>query len=79
MTDNFKVYTPLEAAEALKLTRRTLYNYLKSGQLKATKIGRGWRITQKNLEDFVAGGAEVEEANRYRGTRKPKGAKREDL
>lgn len=69
MSDNFKVYTPLEAAEVLKLTRRTLYSYLKSGQLKATKIGRGWRITQKNLEDFIANGAEVEDANRYRGKR----------
>ena len=37
--EEIKVYTLTEAVDILKVTRRTLYNYIKSGQLKAVKMG----------------------------------------
>ncbi len=41
-----KVYTLNEVAEILKVTRRTLYNYIKEGKLQAVKIGKSWRVEE---------------------------------
>jgi len=51
-----KLYTPEEAAQLLKVTRRSIYTYLKSGKLEAVKIGNGWRISQEALEKFLSQG-----------------------
>ena len=48
-----KVYTIDEVAELLHVTRRTVYNYIKEGKLKATKIGKYWRVTSKALEELL--------------------------
>lgn len=52
--DNLKVYTLDEVAEILKVTKRTLYNYLKAGTLPAVKIGKSYRITEANLQEFIS-------------------------
>lgn len=51
-----KVYTIDEIAELLHITRRTLYTYLKTGKLKAIKVGKYWRVTEENLKDFLSKG-----------------------
>lgn len=51
-----KLYTTEEAAQLLKVTRRSIYTYLKSGKLEAVKIGNGWRISQEALEKFLSQG-----------------------
>lgn len=51
-----KVYSVEEVADILKLTTRTIYAYIKSGQLKASKIGKYWRITPAALQDFIERG-----------------------
>ena len=48
-----KVYTLEELVEVLQVTRRTLYNYIKEGKLKAAKMGKYWRVTEKQLEEFL--------------------------
>ena len=53
-----KVYTLEELTELLQVTRRTLYNYVKSGKLKAVKIGKEWRVTEAALEAFLSTGTE---------------------
>ena len=55
MTD-LQTYTPEEVAEILKVTRRTIYNYIKSGDLKAVKMGKYWRVSEANLQDFIEHG-----------------------
>lgn len=57
MVRELKTYTLDEAADILKLTKRTLYNYVKSGKLKAVKFGKYWRVSQENLEAFMEQGA----------------------
>ena len=52
MTD-LQTYTPEEVAEILKVTRRTVYNYIKNGDLKAVKMGKYLRISRTNLKDFI--------------------------
>lgn len=41
--------TPDQVAEKLQLDRRTVYNKLKSGELKGTKVGDSWRIKSEDL------------------------------
>lgn len=55
MVTEIKVYDLLEVEEILKITRRTLYNYIKSGKLKAVKVGRVWRIRHEDLDAFLTG------------------------
>ena len=52
--NDLKTYTPEEAARILKVTRRTLYSYLASGALRSAKLGRIWRITPRDIEEFLA-------------------------
>lgn len=53
---DFILYTVEEVRNILKVTRRTLYNYIKSGDLKAVKIGKNWRIREQDLEIFLEKG-----------------------
>jgi len=53
MKEPMKVYTIEELVDVLHVTRRTIYNYLRSGSLKAAKMGKYWRVTEKQLEDFL--------------------------
>ncbi len=50
---DFVLYTVEEVRVMLKVTQRTLYNYIKNGDLKAVKIGKYWRIKQEDLQDFL--------------------------
>lgn len=59
MANELKVYTLEEIAELLHITRRTLYTYVKEGKLKAVKVGKYWRVTEKNLEEFLERGTEA--------------------
>lgn len=56
MADLMKVYTIEELVEILHVTRRTLYNYIKGGSLKAVKMGKYWRVTAEELERFLSTG-----------------------
>lgn len=42
-------YTPEEVAIKLKVSRRTIYNWIQEGKLKAVKIGHFWRISESEL------------------------------
>ena len=53
MVEEKRVYTIEEVVEMLQVTRRTVYNYIKEGKLKAVKVGKYWRITNKALEEFL--------------------------
>ena len=50
---DFKLYTIEEISSILKVTQRTVYNFIKSGNLKAIKIGKYWRIKHTDFQDFV--------------------------
>ena len=47
-----KLYTLSEIAEMLRLSRKTIYRYIKSGKLKASKVGQ-WRIKQGDLDKLL--------------------------
>jgi putative molybdopterin biosynthesis protein len=47
------LYTPQEVADLWKVTRRTVYEWIKDGRLKACKIGDTVRIAEADLKAFV--------------------------
>jgi excisionase family DNA binding protein len=44
---------PEQAAESLSLSRTTVFELLRTGELASVKIGRSRRITPDALRDFV--------------------------
>jgi excisionase family DNA binding protein len=47
--------TPDEAADILKLDRKTVENMLRSGRMPGTKISNRWRILEDDLLAFIKG------------------------
>jgi len=56
-----KTYTLDEVMELLHFTRRTIYNYIKAGHLKAVKFGRFWRVREEDLIEFTKTGTKKKE------------------
>ncbi len=50
---NEKLYTPQEAADILKVRKNTVYEMIKRGSLKATKMGKQLRITESDLTQII--------------------------
>jgi excisionase family DNA binding protein len=46
-------YTLNEVAEILKVTQRTIYNYVARGTLHGFKVGGYWRVTESELKNFI--------------------------
>jgi excisionase family DNA binding protein len=47
--------TPEEAADRLALSRTTIYELIRKGELRSVKVGRARRIPAGALDDFVNG------------------------
>lgn len=52
MNMNENIYTVSDIADKLKLSRKTIYNYMRAGRLKGKKIGEFWYFTEKDIQDF---------------------------
>jgi excisionase family DNA binding protein len=48
-----RLYTLKEASEALGISPLTLRKWIIAGQIVGTKIGKQWRITETDLQDFI--------------------------
>ena len=44
-----ELLSPEEVADELKVTKRTVYNWLRSGKLRGRKFGGVWRISASAL------------------------------
>jgi putative molybdopterin biosynthesis protein len=51
--DKIRIYTLQEAQAILKVSRRSLYNFIKVGKLKASKVGREWRVSHEELKMLI--------------------------
>ena len=49
------VLTVEEASNILKVSRKTLYNLMKRGEIHAVKVGKRWRILRISLERYLFG------------------------
>ncbi len=50
-----KAYDVQEAAELLKLTPQSVRAYIRSGKIKAQKVGTRYHIAESNLQAFLKG------------------------
>ena len=48
-----RLYTLKEASEALGISPLTLRKWIIAGQIVGTKIGKQWRVTEQDLQDFI--------------------------
>lgn len=54
MPSNLNIYTLEEVAQVFKVSLRTVYRWVESGQLKSSKLGRKtYRVFEKDLIDFM--------------------------
>ena len=51
--EEMQFYTLEEIAKALKVSKRTLYRFIQSGELQAVKIGQNWRVSEQDFNDFL--------------------------
>ena len=51
-----KLYTLQEVADILRVTKQTLYNNIRKGNLQANKVGKEYRITEEQLQVIVKNG-----------------------
>ena len=50
-----ELYTPKEVAKLLKVSLKTVYNWIEEGRLKAVKIGHFWRVSETELNRLLKG------------------------
>ena len=48
-----KFYTPAEIAERYRVQPRTVWEWIRTGKLRAVKVGNYYRIREADLEAFV--------------------------
>jgi excisionase family DNA binding protein len=53
--EDIKFYELKELVPVLKVSYRTLLDYVNKGRLKAVKIGGRWRVSPENLNAFLEG------------------------
>lgn len=51
---NEKFYTVQEVADLLQIHWQSVLNYIKNDKLKALKLGKGYRISQEALDEFIS-------------------------
>lgn len=52
---SLNLYTLAELEPILGVTHRTLLSYVKTGKLRAAKIGGKWKVSETNLKNFING------------------------
>ncbi len=50
-----KLYNISELEPVIGVTHRSIVNYIKTGKLKAVKIGGKWKVSEDNLRKFLNG------------------------
>lgn len=55
MNKSTKYYSVKETANLLGVHWQTVHNAIGRGELRALKLGRGYRISERAIEDFVKG------------------------
>jgi len=51
-----QLLTPEQVAEKLQLSLITVKRWLTAGKLPGYKVGRQWRVSEEQLQQFIEGG-----------------------
>ncbi|MGV8123950.1 MAG: helix-turn-helix domain-containing protein [Candidatus Xenobiia bacterium LiM19] len=55
MTMVEKLFTPQQVAEHLSLEKKTVEDYLRAGKIPGVKVGREWRVRERDLQAYIDG------------------------
>ncbi len=55
-----EMLTIQQILERLQVSDETVYRYIKSGSLKAVRVGGLWRVTEDALNEFLKKGGDKE-------------------
>ena len=61
-----RLLTVAEVADVLRVSNMTVYRLIKGGELAAIRVGKNYRIRQRDLDSYLAAGSvqvEVEQDN----------------
>lgn len=47
--------TVAEVAQLMRVSTMTVYRLIKAGDLPATRVGKSYRITETDVDDYLAG------------------------
>ena len=56
-----EILTVNDVAEILYIGKNTVYSLLQSGELKAFRIGKSWRIPRESLNRFIINRAKMDD------------------
>ncbi len=59
MMNEKKLLTPTDVANRLQVNERTVTLWLRRGHLRGFKIGKEWRVSARDLENFLEQSANV--------------------
>lgn len=48
-----RLLTPAEVAELLRVSSMTVYRLIKSGELRAARIGKSYRISEDDVDAYL--------------------------
>jgi excisionase family DNA binding protein len=48
--------TVAEVADSLRVSTMTVYRLIKSGDLRAVRVGKSYRLTQDDVDQYLAAG-----------------------
>ncbi len=51
--NEYDILTPEEVMDYLNIGRNSLYALLNSGEIKAFRVGRNWKIPRKSLDKYI--------------------------
>ena len=54
-----KLLTPPQVAQRLQVNERTVTQWLRRGHLRGFKIGKEWRVSARDLDNFLEQSANV--------------------
>lgn len=60
-----KFLTVAEVAEAMRVSRMTVYRLVHAGEMPAVRVGKSFRVPQDALERYLADARIDTEENRY--------------
>jgi len=59
MMNDEKLLTPTDVANHLQVNERTVTQWLRRGHLRGFKIGKKWRVSARDLDNFLEQSANV--------------------
>ncbi|GEM_PF-2022238 len=60
-----KMWTPDQVSKLLRLTPRTVVEYLRRGTIKGVKIGGNWLVPDSDLQAYIDGLKAKRDAREY--------------